>query len=120
MGVKAQMCAVDDENNNQQLTDEYFKESDLAPRCCFPIFPVEPSPQCNEPTVNTSHPYQVSRATMSQPRSVLTEDIFNQVNGREEPACGSHTCHQAEPFTVHKNVSDPDGESSVDTEVENL
>jgi len=120
--VKARMCAADDGNNNQQFNDEYFKQFELAstPRC-FPIFPAETSPQCNEPQVTTSHHCQVNRATMSQSRSELTEDASNhQVQSLEEPTCGSNPFHQTEPFsTVQESVSDPvDGERLVDTEVD--
>lgn len=110
--VKARMCAVDDRNSNQQLND------DLTPRC-FPLFPAETSPQCSEPQVITSHLYQVDRATMSQPRSKITEDYPNHRQySQEESACGSNTCHQIEPFTVLDDVSGPVDESSDDTEVD--
>jgi len=110
--VKARMCAVDDRNSNQELA--------LTPRY-FPIFPAETSPQCNEPKVITSHLYQVDRASMSQPRSELTEDYPNhqqQHRSREESACGSNTCHQVESSTVLVDESDPVGESSDDNEVD--
>jgi len=120
--VKARMCAADDGNNNQQFNEEYFKELELTPTpWCFPIFPAETSPQCNKPKVTTSHLYQVSRATMSEPRSELAEDASNhQVQSLEEPACGSNPFHQTEPFsTVQENLFDSVvGERSVDTEVD--
>lgn len=109
--VKARMCAVDDRNSNREL--------ELTPRY-FPIFPAETSPQCNEPKVITSHLYQVDRASMSQPRSELSEDYPNhqQHSSIEESACGSNTCHQVESSTVLEDESDPVGESSDDNEVD--
>merc|ERR1712083_772776 len=77
----------------------------------------------NEPKVITAYLYQVSRATMSQSRSELTEEASNhQVQSLEEPTCGSNTCHQTEPFSTGiENVSDPVlGERSVDTEGDKL
>jgi len=122
--VKARMCAADDGNNNQQFNEEYFKELEVTPNPrCFPIFPAETSPHCNEPKVITAHLCQVSRATMSQSRSELTEDVSNhQVQSLEEPACGPNSFHQAEPFsTVEENVSDHVvGEGLVDTEELNM